>query len=196
MPLPTLHDTALSVLGAESVHPTTPERLLTGRSSYALRCRLTPEQDQLMFETVLGLHAPQLSHAAVGVSSGSSSPEGLPADASQAAVELRRLAATASRRNDPWYRRALAAGIAHLDLQDPDQLDLLRRYGPFSTNLRIWVENDPLPVVQATENLEGQPRVTYRLTTEELDRLLADLQEAGLADVSLAPRRARAETRT
>ena len=62
-----------------------------------------------------------------------------------------------------------------------------------STDLRIWVEDDPMPVVQATENLEGRPRVTYRLTTDEQDRLEANLEEAGLADVRLAPRRARAE---
>jgi hypothetical protein len=103
------------------------------------------------------------------------------------------LAATASRRNGSRYRRALTASTAHLDLQEPDQLDLLRRYGPFSTDLRIWVEDDPMPVVQATESLEGRPRVTYRLTTDEQDRLEASLQEAGLADVRLAPRRARAE---
>ena len=120
-------------------------------------------------------------------------PEELPADVSQAAVTLRRLAATASRGNGSRYRRALAAGIAHLDLQDRDQFNLLRRYGPFSTDLRVWVQDDPVPVVQATENLEGRARVTYRLTTEELDWLEAGLQEAGLADVGLAPRRVRAE---
>jgi hypothetical protein len=80
-----------------------------------------------------------------------------------------------------------------LDLQDPEQFGLLRRYGPFSTSLRVWVEDDPLPVVQATETLEGRPRVTYRLTSEEQDQLEANLQEAGLADVRLTPRRARAE---
>jgi hypothetical protein len=53
--------------------------------------------------------------------------------------------------------------------------------------------DDPVPVVQATENLEGRPRVTYHLTTEELDWLEARLQEAGLADVGLAPRRVRAD---
>jgi hypothetical protein len=108
-------------------------------------------------------------------------------------VTLRQLAATASRGNGSRYRRALAATIAHLDLQDPDQCNLLRRFGPFSTDLRVWVQDDPVPVVQATENLEGRPRVTYRLTTEELDWLEARLQEAGLADVGLAPRRGRAE---
>ncbi|HJU00846.1 MAG TPA: hypothetical protein VJ966_06515 [Actinomycetes bacterium] len=71
------------------------------------------------------------------MNSASVPPEELSADASRAAVTLRQLAATASRRNDRWYRRALAAGMAHLDLQDPDQLDLLRRYGPYLTNVRV-----------------------------------------------------------
>ena len=146
-----------------------------------------------MFDTVLGVHAPRLSHAAVGVNSASLPPEELPARVSQAIVTLRQLAATAAQRNGSRYRRALAASTAHLDLQDPEQLDLLRRYGPFSTNLRIWIDNDPLPVVQATETLEGRPRVTYRVTTQEQDQLEASLQEAGLADARLAPRRARVD---
>jgi uncharacterized membrane protein len=193
VPLTTLLAAALTGQRADGGQFPTAKRGPAGRISYAPRGRLTPDQDRLIFDTVLGLHAPLLSHATVGVGGGSSTLEELPADAIQAAVELRRRAATASRRNGSWYRRARAAGIAHLDLQDPDQLDLLRHYGPFSTDLWIWVEDDPLPVVQATENLESRPRVTYRLTTEELDRLHASLQEAGLADVSLAPRRARAE---
>ena len=57
----------------------------------------------------------------------------------------------------------------------------------------VWVEVDPLPVVQTTETLEGRPRVTYRLTSEEQDQLEANLQQAGLTDVRLTPRRARAE---
>jgi hypothetical protein len=171
----------------------TAERRLAGRASYALRGRLSPDSDRLVFETALDLHAPRLSHAAVRVDSGSRSPEELPTGASQAAVRLRQLAATATRPKDPWYRRTLGAGVAHLDLQDPDQLGLLQRYGPFSTDLRIWIQGDPLPVVQATETLEGRPRVTYRLDADELDRLEAFLEEAGLVDVRLAPRRARAE---
>ncbi|HEX5878951.1 MAG TPA: YibE/F family protein [Actinomycetota bacterium] len=193
VPLTTLLAAALTGRGAEAGQPLATERRPAGRSSYALRGRLTLEQDEQVFDTVLGLHAPRLSHAAVGVNSTSLPPDELPAGASQAAVTLRQLAATARRRNGSRYRRALAALIAHLDLQDPDQLDLLRRFGPFSTDLRIWVEDDPLPVIQATENLEGRPRVTYRLTTKEQDWLEANLQEAGLADVRLTPRRARAE---
>jgi uncharacterized membrane protein len=193
VPLTTLLAAALTGPGAEAGQPLATERRPAGRSSYALRGRLTPEQDEQVFDTVLGLHAPRLSHAAVGVNSTSLPPDELPAGASQAAVTLRQLAATARRRNGSRYRRALAALIAHLDLQDPDQLDLLRRFGPFSTDLRSWVEDDPLPVIQATENLEGRPRVTYRLTTKEQDWLEANLQEAGLADVRLTPRRARAE---
>ena len=188
VPLTTLLAAALTGRGAEASQFPTPERRPIGRTSYALHGRVGPEQEPLVLDTVLGLHAPQLSHAAVGVNSTSLPPQELPAGASQAAVELRRLAATASRRTGSRYRRALTASTAQLDLQDPDQLDLLRWFGPFSTDLRIWVEDDPMPVVQATENLEGRPRVTYRLTTEEQDRLEANLQDVGLADVRLAPR--------
>jgi uncharacterized membrane protein len=193
VPLTTVLAAALTSQDAEHGQSVAAERRPAGRVSYALRGRRSPERDQLVFGTVLGLDAPRLSHAAVGVYSASLPLEELPADVSQAAVTLRRLAATASRGNGSRYRRALAATIAHLDLQDPDQCNLLRRFGPFSTDLRVWVQDDPVPVVQATENLEGRPRVTYRLTTEELDRLEARLQEAGLADVGLAPRRVRAE---
>jgi uncharacterized membrane protein len=193
VPLTTVLAAALTSQDAEKGQSVAADRRPAGRVSYAVRGRRSPQRDQLVFGTVLGLHAPRLSHSAVGVNSASLPPEELSADVSQAAVTLRQLAATASRGNGSRYRRALAATIAHLDLQDPDQCNLLRRYGPFSTDLRVWVQDDPVPVVQATENLEGRPRVTYRLTTEELDRLEARLQEAGLADVGLAPRRVRAE---
>jgi uncharacterized membrane protein len=193
VPLTTLLAAALTGRATETSQSPVSKRRPAGRVSYALRGRRSPEQDQLMLETVLALHAPRLSHAAVGVNNASLPLEEFPADASQAAVTLRQLAATAARGNGSRYRRALAASVAHLDLQDPDQLDLLRCYGPFSTDLRVWVQDDPVPVVQATENLEGRPRITYRLTTEELDRLEACLEDAGLADVSLAPRRIRAE---
>jgi uncharacterized membrane protein len=193
VPLTTVLAAALTRQGTEADQSFAVERRPIGRASYGLRGRLLPEQDQWVFDTVLGLHAPRLSHAAVGVNSASLPPEELPASVSQAAVTLRQLAATAARRNGSRYQRALAASTAHLDLQDPEQFGLLRRYGPFSTNLRVWVEDDPLPVVQATETLEGRPRVTYRLTSEEQDQLEANLQEAGLADVRLTPRRARAE---
>jgi len=193
VPLTTVLAAALTRRGTEADQSSAVERRPLGRISYALRGRLTPEQDQLVFDTLLGLHAPRLSHAAVGVDSASLAPEELPGGVSQAAATLRQLAATAARRNGSRYRRALAASTAHLDLQDPDQRDLLRRFGPFSTNLRVWVEVDPLPVVQTTETLEGRPRVTYRLTSEEQDQLEANLQQAGLTDVRLTPRRARAE---
>jgi uncharacterized membrane protein len=193
VPLTTVLAAALTRRATEADQFSAVEQRPLGRASYALRGRLTPEQDHLVFDTVLGLHAPRLSHAAVGVNSASLPPEELPARVSQAIVTLRQLAATAAQRNGSRYRRALTASTAHLDLQDPEQLDLLRRYGPFSTNLRVWIEDDPLPVVQATETLEGRPRVTYRLTTQEQDQLEAGLQEAGLVDVRLTPRRARAE---
>jgi hypothetical protein len=126
VPLTTPLAAALAGQAAETGQSPTGERRPAGRVSFALRGRLTPEQDRQVFEAVRRLHAPRLSHAAVGVNSASLPPEELPAGASQAAVTLRQLAATASRGNGSRYRRALAASIAHLDLQDPDQLDLLR----------------------------------------------------------------------
>ena len=163
------------------------------RGGYAPSGGLSPIQAQLLFAGVLALHGPRLSHAAVGVSGGSlQQQDGVSPDARQAATELRRLASTTSRGGGPWYRRALAAGRVNLDLHDPGQLDLLRRSGPFSTDTRVWAEGDPLPVVQAAETLDGQPRVTYRLEAAEVDRLRVALDEAGLADVALVPSRSRA----
>jgi uncharacterized membrane protein len=150
---------------------------------------LAADESGRLFDLVLGLHQPVLSHAAVGAG-GPPDPEGLPADARRAAGELERLAATA--RAGAWYRRALRGTAASLDLRDPGQLDLLRRYGPYSTDTRVWVEGDPEPVIESTETLDGEPRVTYRLGPDELDRLRVALGRAGLAETTLVPRRARA----
>jgi hypothetical protein len=95
-----------------------------------------------------------LSHATVAAS-GWPPLEGLPADARQATVDLKRLASTD--RGGPW----------------------------------VWLEGDPVPVVQSTEALDGEPRVTYRLDPGELDRLRAVLDQAGLAEATLVPRRSR-----
>jgi YibE/F-like protein len=194
VPLTTLLAAALTDRGAQTALADTG---LAGRAAYSPVSRLSPVQAQLLFDHVLALHGPRLSHATVGVP-GRSLPQedGLPADARQAANELRRLAATTSRSSGPWYRRALTAGTVRLDLRDPGQLDLLHRYGPFSTDARVWVEGDPLPVVQAAETLEGQPRITYRLEPGEFDRLRATLDEAGLPDAALAPRRSRVRAPT
>jgi len=73
----------------------------------------------------------------------------------------------------------------------PGQLDLLRQFGPYSTDTRVWVEDDPEPVIESTESLDGQPRVTYRLEAGELDRLRHALEEAGLPENALVPRRSR-----
>jgi hypothetical protein len=117
--------------------------------------------------------------------------EALPADARRAAVELQRLG-TAARGGAAWYRRALSAGTVRLDLRDPGQLELLRRFGPFSTDARVWADGDPDPVVETAEALDDLPRATYRLAAGELDRLRAQLAEAGLAGAVLVPRRSRA----
>ena len=69
---------------------------------------------------------------------------------------------------------------------------LLRRFGPFSTDARVWVEGRPDPVVETAEALDDLPRVTYHLTARELDRLHALLAEGGPGGTVLVPRRARA----
>src|SRR6266508_1906762 len=117
--------------------------------------------------------------------------EALPDDARRATVELQRLAAT-RRSGGSWYRRALAAGSVRLDLREQGQLDLLRRFGPFSTDTRVWNDDHPDPVVETAEALDDLPRVTYRLAAWELDRLRALLADAGLSGAALVPRRSRA----
>jgi uncharacterized membrane protein len=161
------------------------------RMPHSPRRGLPPDQAGLLFEQVLALHRPRLSHAAVGVG-GWSALDAQPPEVRRAVVELRRLATSAPRSGGHWYRRVLVAGTATLDLRDPGHLDLLARCGAFSTDLRVWVEDDPAPVIESTETLDGEPRLTYRLGPAELDGLRATLDQAGLADVTLVPRRARA----
>jgi hypothetical protein len=47
-------------------------------------------------------------------------------------------------------------------------------------------------VIEGTETLDGEPRVGYRLDPDELERLRVALEQNGLADVTLVPRRTRA----
>jgi YibE/F-like protein len=164
-----------------------------GRVAYSPARGQGAEEAGALFGRVLDLHGSALSAATVTVASGDWLGAGdLPADAHQAATELQRLAASARRqRSASWYRRALEAGRVRLDPGDAGQLDLLRRYGVFSTDTRIWVDGDPTPVVQTTEAFDGRPRAIYRLTGDELERLRAMLTQDGLAGVSLTPRRSR-----
>jgi uncharacterized membrane protein len=165
-----------------------------GRVRYSPARGLDAASAGALFGQVLGLHGPALSEAVVGVAPGDSvAVEALPEDARQAAGQLRRLAAEA-RREGPssWYRRAREAGTVRLDPADPGQLELLRRFGAFSADTRVWVEGDPEPVVETADSFDGLPRVTYRLDAGELDRLRAALARSGLAGASLTPRRSRA----
>lgn len=163
-----------------------------GRAAFAPAGGLPREAALALFDRVLALHGPRLSHATVALDTGDwLGREALPDDARRAAVELERLAAT-RRSGGSWYRRALAAGSVRLDLREQGQLDLLRRFGPFSTDTRVWNDDHPDPVVETAEALDDLPRVTYRLAAWELDRLRALLADAGLSGAALVPRRSRA----
>jgi hypothetical protein len=163
-----------------------------GRSGWALARGLNREEAGLVLDRVLAVHGPHLSHALVDVDSGSwLATEELPAAARTAAARLRQLAADAQR-GASWYQRARTSGLVRLDLGHPDELDLLRRYGPFTTDASVWVDGDPLPVIQTADSFDDLPRFTYRLDPAELEGVRAALAEAGLASSMLVPRRLRA----
>jgi uncharacterized membrane protein len=165
-----------------------------GRVPYSPARGLGAADAAALFGQVLDLHGPALSGAVVGVAPGDSvEPETLPEEARLAAARLGRLAASARREEtSSWYRRALEAGTVRLDPADPGQLELLRRFGAFSTDTRVWVEGDPDPVVETADSFDGLPRVTYRLGPGELERLRDALERTGPARATLVPRRARA----
>jgi hypothetical protein len=165
-----------------------------GRVRYSPARGLDAASAGALFGQVLGVHGPALSEAVVGVAPGDSvAVEALPEGARQAAGQLQRLAAEARREaTSSWYRRAREAGTVRLDPADPGQLELLRRFGAFSADTRVWVEGDPEPVVETADSFDGLPRVTYRLDAGELDRLRAALARSGLAGATLTPRRSRA----
>ena len=146
----------------------------------------------LVLDRVLAVHGPRLSHAIVEVDSGSwLAAEELPAAVRTAAARLRQLAADAQR-GASWYQRARTRGLVRLDLGQPDQLDLLRRYGPFTTDPRVWAHGDPLPVIETADSFGDLPRFTYRLDPAEVDQVHAALTSAGLPSTTLIPRRIRA----
>jgi uncharacterized membrane protein len=165
------------------------------RSGWGLSRGLSREQAGLVFDRILAVHGPHLSHAIVDVDSGAwLTAEELPAEAKTAASRLRQLAADAQR-GASWYQRARATGLVQLDLTQPEQLELLRRYGPFTTDARVWVHGDPTPVIETGDSLGDLPRFTYRLAQAELEHVRALLAEAGLTSSTLVPRRLRT-TRT
>jgi hypothetical protein len=163
-----------------------------GRSGWALARQLGPEEAGLVLDRVLAIHGPHLSHAIVDVDSGSwLATQELPAEARTAAARLRQLAADAHR-GASWHQRARAGGTVRLDLGHPEELDLLRRYGPFTTDTSVWVHGDPVPVIQTADSFGDLPRFTYRLDPTELEGVRAALAQAGLPNSTLVPRRIRA----
>jgi uncharacterized membrane protein len=166
-----------------------------GRSGWGLARGLSREEAALVWDRVLAVHGPHLSHAVVDVDSGAwLTAEELPAEVKRAASQLRQLAADAQR-GASWYQRTRTRGLASLDLGRPEELELLRRYGPFTTDARVWVQGDPLPVVETADSFGDLPRFTYRLDQAELEGVRAALSEAGLVSSTLVPRRLRT-TRT
>src|SRR5829696_8674197 len=166
-----------------------------GRSGWGLTRGLSQEQAGLVWDRVLAVHGPQLSHATVYVDSGGwLAAEELPADAKAAASRLRQLAADAQR-GASRRQRGRTNGQVRLDLTQPEQLDLLRRYGPFTNDTRVWVHGDQAPVLETGDSLGDLPRFTYRLDQTELAHVQALLAEAGLAGSSFIPRRVRATKR-
>jgi hypothetical protein len=116
--------------------------------------------------------------------------EELPAEAKAAASRLRQLAADAQR-GASWLQRARTSGLVRLDLTRPEHLDLLRSYGPYATDARVWVHGEPAPVIETGDSFGELPRFTYRLDQTELEHVQALLAEAGLAGSTLVPRRLR-----
>jgi hypothetical protein len=162
-----------------------------GRTGWGLARGLGREEAGLVLDRVLAVHGPHLSHAMVDVDSGSwLTAEELPAAAWTAAGQLRQLAADAQR-GASWYQRARTGGLVRLDLGHPEELDLLRRYGPFTTDAKVWVHGDPLPVIEIADSFGDLPRITCRLDPAELDHLQAVLAQAGLVGSTLVPRRLR-----
>jgi hypothetical protein len=148
-------------------------------------------QAELVLDRVLAVHGAHLSHATVDVDSGGwLAAEELPASARTAAARLRKLDADALR-DASRFQRARTRGLVRLDLSHPEELDLLRSYGPFTTDTRVWVHGDPTPVIETGDSLGDVPRFTYRLDPAELEQARTALAEAGLSSSSLVPRRTR-----
>jgi uncharacterized membrane protein len=163
-----------------------------GRSGWGPARGLSREQAGLVWDRVLAIHRPHLSHAVVDVDSGAwLTAEELPAEVKTAAARLRQLAADAQR-GASWYQRTRTRGLVSLDLGHPEELELLRRYGPFTTDARVWMHGDPTPVLETGDSFGDLPRFTYRLDPAQVEQVRTLLAEAGLASSALVPRRLRA----
>jgi uncharacterized membrane protein len=172
---------------AEAAGPADTAAGTQGRSGWGLTRGLRQEQAGLVLDRVLAVHGPHLSHAIVDADSGGwLAAEELPPQRRR----LRQLAAH-TQRGASWLQRARTSGLVRLDLTQPEQLDLLRRFGPFATDTRVWVQGDPTPVIETGDSFGDLPRFTYRLDQTELAHVQALLAEAGLANSTLIPRRLR-----
>ncbi|HEV2872243.1 MAG TPA: YibE/F family protein, partial [Actinomycetota bacterium] len=135
VPLTTLLAASLA-LEEPAAGPEAPAPAGTGRAPYSPARGMDPGDAAALFGRVLDLHGPALSSAVVGVVPGDSvDPEALSDSARQAGA---RLAATVRRHGGPSRRgRGLRPGVARVDPADPGQLELLRRFGVFSSETRV-----------------------------------------------------------
>ena len=56
-----------------------------------------------------------------------------------ATAHLLQVSGTIAQRGASWLQRARTGGLVRLDLTQPEQLALLRRYGPFAIDARVCV---------------------------------------------------------
>ena len=95
----------------------------------------------------------------------------------------------------PWARSTATRSLPSTSTSSTTSCASPPWTGPFATDARVWVHGDPTPVVETGDSFGELPRFTYRLDQVELERVRAELAEAGLASSALVPRRLRA-TRT
>jgi hypothetical protein len=63
----------------------------------------------------------------------------------------------ADARGASWYQQARTRGLVRLDLGQPDQLDLPRRYGPFSTHAEHPSRNRKVVDFFGIDGTNGRP---------------------------------------
>ncbi|MDQ3981617.1 MAG: hypothetical protein M3271_02930 [Actinomycetota bacterium] len=108
-----------------------------------------------VFETLLDVHGPRLSHAFVDAIT--DEPD-LPATAARAKEELEKMGAHQRLGDRPRSRWGLVRALrgdpnmaVELDLQDADDLRILRDFGLFSIHMVAYLEDDDVPEIMSSD---------------------------------------------